>query len=93
MRLTWEIKAKKNGKTIVCFSTAAELREKLGDFHSETVFYIDVQLSSNENGEQFSRELFDLGFSNLFLATGHSADKFTHLSWIKGVVGKSPPQL
>ena len=37
VRLTWEIKAKKNGKKIMCFSTATELREKLGDLHSETL--------------------------------------------------------
>lgn len=91
VRLTWEVKAKKSGKKILCLSTAAELRGKLSDLTSETLFYIDVQLSDTENGELISKELFDLGFTNLYLATGHNSDDFSHLTWIKGVVGKSPP--
>jgi signal transduction histidine kinase len=93
VRMTWEMRAKKSGKKIICFSTASELREKLDDLAPETLFYIDVHLSDTENGEQVSKELFDLGFNNLYLATGYSADKFSHLTWIKGVVGKSPPKI
>ena len=91
VRMTWEIKAKSNGKKIICFSNVSELRERICEFDSEVLFYIDVNLSDSENGEQVSKELFDLGFSNLYLATGYSADHFSHITWIKGVVGKSPP--
>ena len=59
---------------------------------SYNIFYIDVHLSDNENGEQVTKELFELGFKNLYLATGFEVDQFSHITWIKGVVGKSPPK-
>ncbi len=91
VRMTWEMKAKRNRKAILCVSSISELRARLFELDSEVLFFIDVHLSDDENGEQFSKELFDLGFNNLYLATGYNEEHFSHLSWIKGVVGKSPP--
>ncbi|MBI4669294.1 MAG: hypothetical protein HY747_08950, partial [Elusimicrobia bacterium] len=42
-------------------------------------------------GEEFAQELHAKGFTNLYLATGHSADRFQGLPWLKAVVGKEPP--
>jgi hypothetical protein len=49
-----------------------------------------VHLSQNESGVEISKELFNLGFKNLYLTTGYESDQFSHVTWIKGVVGKTP---
>lgn len=90
VRMTWEMKAKQKKKTILSLASASELWAMLSELDKENVFYIDVHLSENENGEQVTKELFNLGYLNLYLATGHAPDQFPHITWIKGVVGKMP---
>jgi signal transduction histidine kinase len=90
IRLTWEMKARKNNKSILCFASTIELWANLDKLDKNSIFYIDVHISEIENGEDISKELFKLGFLNLYLATGFEADQFAHVTWVKGVVGKNP---
>ncbi|MBP9681816.1 MAG: HAMP domain-containing histidine kinase [Bacteriovorax sp.] len=90
VRMTWEMKAKQKGKTILVFESSTELWKKVSELDHENVFYIDVHLSENESGVDLSKELFKMGFKNLYLATGYESDNFQHVDWIKGVVGKNP---
>jgi signal transduction histidine kinase len=90
VRMTWEMKAKQKGKSILSLASASELWAMLGELDKENVFYIDVHLSKSENGEQVTKKLFKLGYLNLYLATGYDSDQFPHVTWIKGVVGKNP---
>jgi signal transduction histidine kinase len=90
VRMTWEIKAKQKGKSILSLASTSELWAIVGELDKENVFYIDVHLSKSENGEQVTKELFKLGYLNLYLATGYDSDQFPHVTWIKGVVGKTP---
>ncbi|MBI4668014.1 MAG: hypothetical protein HY747_02330, partial [Elusimicrobia bacterium] len=53
--------------------------------------YLDCELGNGIKGEEFAQELHAKGFTNLYLATGHPADRFQGLPWIKAVVGKEPP--
>jgi signal transduction histidine kinase len=90
--LTWEMKAKRNGKSILVLTSAKVLYEELSEIDYDSIFYIDVHLteSGTADGVQVSKKLYDLGCLNLYLATGYEADKFSHITWIKGVVGKTP---
>lgn len=91
VRMTWEHVAKKNNKSILCLSTSNQLWEILEKLDYSCTFYIDLNLSENDNGELVSKKLFDKGFLNLYLATGYEADQLKHITWVKGVVGKKPP--
>lgn len=51
----------------------------------------DSNLQNGEKGEEISKTLYDLGFTQLYLATGYQPEKFGQLPWIKQVVGKAPP--
>jgi hypothetical protein len=88
--MTWKMSAKNKGKSILCFQTKEELFAQLNEIDSNCPFYIDENLSNGIKGEQVTKELFNLGFKNLYLATGYPADQFVHITWIKGVVGKDP---
>jgi hypothetical protein len=86
------MKAKRNGKSILVLTSAKVLYEELSEIDYDSIFYIDVHLteSGTADGVQVSKKLYDLGCLNLYLATGYEADKFSHITWIKGVVGKTP---
>lgn len=43
------------------------------------------------NGQDFARELYIKGFTQLYLATGYDATHFGDMPWIKAFVGKNPP--
>lgn len=92
VRLTWQSRVAKNKKKILCYSNVLDLKKDLAKLPKETIFYIDVHLSNNENGIDLSKELFELGFNELYLATGEDESSFSDLSWIKGIVGKAPPK-
>lgn len=92
--MTWEMKAKRNNKSILILTTEKLLHEQLNTIDPSSTFYIDVHLTNSDSdqgdGVQISKDLFDKGYLNLYLATGYDADKFSHVTWIKGVVGKAP---
>jgi hypothetical protein len=39
----------------------------------------------------YAKDLHALGFSEIYLATGHQASLFGSMPWIKSIVGKEPP--
>jgi|GEM_PF-2142181 len=90
MHMTWKLAAKDKSKLILCFQSREELMAKLSEVDPSCIFYIDENLSNGVKGEQVTKELFELGYKNLFLATGYQADQFQHMTWVKGVVGKDP---
>lgn len=90
IRLTWESKAKKCGINLTCFSKSTDLFSQLDQFPQDTVFYIDSVLD-HEKGEDIAKILFNLGYKNLIICSGHSEEKFSHLKFIIKVIGKNPP--
>ncbi len=90
IRLTWISKARKKGIDLRAFSTSNELFNELSNISSEAFFYIDCELD-NEKGEEVALELYNKGYKNITLCTGHPKSKFSELNYIKDVIGKSPP--
>lgn len=88
--MMWKMIAKKNSKSILCFSSHDELFAKLSEIDPSSPFYVDENLGNEVKGEVVTKELFALGFKNLYLATGYPAEWFKHITWVKGVVGKEP---
>ena len=79
------------GKNILAFNTIDALEDALDGIDPATPFYIDSELGHELRGEVYAEGLFKRGFKELYLATGHDADYFGDLPWIKGIVGKKPP--
>lgn len=88
--MTWNIAAQENSKSILCFSHRDELFAKLSEIDHNSPFYVDENLGNEIKGEIVTKELFELGFKNLYLATGYPADQFKHITWVKAVVDKEP---
>jgi signal transduction histidine kinase len=87
---TWRMAAKDRSKSILCFANRDELFAKLSEIDHNCAFYVDENLGNGLKGEFVTKELFDLGFKNLHLATGYPSDQFKHVTWVKSIVGKDP---
>ena len=59
-------------------------------FDEATWIYIDSNLGNGIKGEIESEKIFNLGFQNLFLATGYQKGDIDKPSWIKEVYSKGP---
>lgn len=88
--MTWKMAAKKANVPFEAFSSAEEFKSRLSDIHKDSTVYIDSNLGSVK-GEEFARELFELGFKEIYLSTGYEKTDFPVMPWIKDVVGKVPP--
>ncbi len=91
IRLTWEYQAKAKGILLKVYSRKDEMFKDLDQFDLESTFYIDSNLENDVKGEDVAKELFNLGFKNLILATGFEKDQFAGLAFIKDVIGKNAP--
>lgn len=92
MTMSWEMTAERMNHQIITFTTSADARNVIPFLPRETPIYVDSSLSDNEKGEDFAKELYDIGFKYLFLATGFEPDSFGDLPWIKAIVGKDYPE-
>jgi signal transduction histidine kinase len=90
-RMTWAAAAKKSGKLLLTYSSSAEFLAASGAIDRRTPVYIDVELVDGMRGESASLRIHELGFREVYLATGHPAEKFKGLAHLRGVVGKEPP--
>jgi len=87
----WAQMAKDKDKSLRCYSSVTEFMSAATGFDLDTPIYIDSSLSAGERGEVRAKEIFDLGFKCIYLATGYEASTFAPVEWIKGVVGKDGP--
>jgi hypothetical protein len=60
-------------------------------YNNNTIIYIDSELGDTLSGQVFAKEIYDHGFKQIYLATGHPSENFGDFPWIKSVVGKTPP--
>ena len=91
VRLTWESSAKKHGQQLIAIATNEELQILLNKIDQSSNIFIDSELGDDLAGEDIAQSLHKKGYKNLFITSGHSADRFQHLSFLKGVKDKSPP--
>ena len=90
-RISWESAAKRKGIPLTTYASASELFSNLHHYPKETTFYIDTELGENQkNGKEITKELYEKGYRNLYIETGHEPEVFKDTYWIKGVLGKRP---
>lgn len=90
MHLGWDMEARNHAIDLHCFSSVDAFLAVAGDFSHNTKFYIDSNLGENLKGEIESKKIYDLGFTELYLATGYSPKDIDRPDWIKGIRGKKP---
>lgn len=90
-RMTWKLSAERAGKTLRAFATLNDFLKEADSIDHATLLYVDAELGDGKKGEEEALRLHGLGFTTIYLATGHAPEKFTGLSHLKGVIGKDPP--
>lgn len=90
VHMNWRLAAKAAGAELKSFRTPQELAAAAETLPRDFPLYIDSDLSSDIKGEDIASELHKKGFTDITMATGHGAEKFSHLPWLK-IAGKEPP--
>lgn len=88
--MNWTYYCKKYGIQFVGFKTVENFILASSAFDKDSKIVIDSDLGDGILGEVESEKIFNLGFENLFMATGHCVDSFLKPSWIKKVYSKGP---
>ena len=83
--------ASRLGKKLRAFSTAAEFFTAVAGIDRATPVYVDSELGDGVKGDVESLRIHELGFGEIYLATGHEPGKFAGLAHLRGVIGKGPP--
>lgn len=92
VRDMWSTQLKRRGKRLQVYSSPSEFQNVKKDVAVQTPIFIDSSLGEEIRGEEYAKQLFAEGYTNLFLATGYPAGSFPPMSWIKGIVSKEPPE-
>jgi FixJ family two-component response regulator len=87
----WELAASFANKSIKTYQSAAKLMEEIDHYDKSTPIYVDSDLNESLTGEDVTKALHEKGFHELYIASGYEPSKFKHCTWIKKVVGKTPP--
>ena len=90
VHMNWKMAAKAAGVELKAFKTPEDFTAALETLPKDAHIYIDSELGSDIKGEDIAKDLHEKGFTDLTMATGHGAEKFTHLPWLKAA-GKEPP--
>jgi hypothetical protein len=91
VRRNWELSAAKAGVRIKTFSSAAEFMISAADLDRSTAVYVDSWLGNEEHGVEESKRIFDMGFRDIYLATGDVRAGAGASGHLKGTIGKTPP--
>lgn len=87
----WQLAAGKVGKRVAFFDNVEKFRAYILKCAKDMQIYIDSELGTSIKGEIIAKELYDLGYMNLYLSTAYPASKFKHVTWVKGIADKDPP--
>ncbi len=91
IRMTWSICANDNNKSLLCFSSPDDFFIASPNIGKNSPLYVDSNLENGIKGEEIAKRAFDLGFRNIYLATGYDPTHFEQpMPWLRGIVGKDP---
>ena len=89
--MTWRLAARQAGAELEIFDSAERLLARLEGADSLIPIYLDSRLKGGILGEDVARQLAERGFREVYITTGYPPERFRHVTWIKGVIGKDPP--
>ena len=85
----WKISSQE--KNVVCFLSAELFLKEIEKYDFNTPLYIDSDLGDGHKGEEIAKKIYEIGFKDIYLATGYEPNAFPIMPWIKGIIGKEPP--
>lgn len=91
VRATWKAAAMRAGKDLRDFGSIEEFFAAAQGIDRSTPVYVDADLGGEVKGDRESLKIRDLGFIEIYLATGHPPEAFAGLTHLRGVVGKESP--
>ncbi len=65
---------RKNDHCIVVYTSAEKLFSELAQYQNNILFFIDYELGAKKNGLEITKELYEKGYTNLYLMSGHPLD-------------------
>ncbi|MEE6249482.1 MAG: hybrid sensor histidine kinase/response regulator [Bdellovibrionota bacterium] len=90
VRKIWKMSAGKNQENFISFSSAEDFMAASAKIPKDAEIYIDVDLG-NVRGDQWSKEVYELGFENIQITTGFDDLDLSAKPWIKAQISKAPP--
>jgi len=87
----WSLIAKKKNKDFLYFRSVDEFAAKAPKIPRSAAIYIDSDLGDGRRGEVAAKGIYEQGFLNISLTTGHLRSDFKECAWIRNVIGKRPP--
>lgn len=87
----WVLHGISKGKNVAPYNSINSFKVDLNYYDHITPIYIDSDLNDVMKGQEFAKELFEIGFKNIYLCTGYLATDFPKMYWIKDIIGKTPP--
>jgi len=90
VRFTWELKARKSKINLKTFNNPQSFLEIKNNLSKNAVIYIDSELG-NIKGEDIACELFQDGFLDISITSGHPPDRFEALTFLRSIISKSAP--
>lgn len=91
VRSFWEHRCHALCKSILTFGKRSDLMRHIASINYSATLFIDKNFRGKATGLDLSKFLFRSGFKNLYLCTAEPAEEQIDIKWVKGVVGKSPP--
>ncbi|MBY0378217.1 MAG: sensor histidine kinase, partial [Gammaproteobacteria bacterium] len=89
----WQLSASFSEKSIMTFTSISAFEKKIAEIDPITPIYIDSELGRGLRGEEYAKQLFEQGFHEIYLVTGHAATSFSSMPWIRAIIDKNPPFL
>lgn len=87
----WRERAELANLKIIIFSTAQEFIRVCKLLKKSITIYIDSCLNDHNAGEDIAKNLYQCGYTNIFMSTAFPKEKFIEMYWLKGVISKEPP--
>lgn len=87
----WERRCQTLSKSILTFGKRSDLMRSIAKIQQSANLFIDKNFRGKATGINLSKFLFRSGFKNLYLCTAEPAADQGSVKWVKGIVGKVPP--
>lgn len=88
IHLMWQKEARKSNIELICFTEPKEFFKSASEYDKEVLIFIDSNLGLEVTGEVYAKNIFDLGFENIYLTSAYTEIKLEDYPYLKGIVDK-----
>jgi FixJ family two-component response regulator len=93
IQIDWFYYCEKESVPFKGFRSVEKFLEIAHTLDKETIIFIDSNLGHDIKGEVESEKIFNLGFKNIYLATGYQKEDIQKPHWIIDIFSKSPDSI